>query len=527
MSRPRSLPPLVPLRTSAPARPDEATVARPPAAASEDQARYSDIGFVEVGTGTSAGIRVTPDIALKAAALHACIKVLAETIATVPLRMRRSTALGAVDAPEHPLDELIRYQPNGIQTAVEFWEMIMMQAGLNGTGYAEIVPGPRGAVDQLIPLRRCEPERLRDGSLRFRITDPVTGRSRVLLQEEVFRVPGMSSDGVRGLRAVDLAADDIGLGMAADAYAARVFSNKLNIGGFLVHPKKLDKGAQRNLIHALMERFAGSENAHRPVILQEGMKFERATMDADKAQLLEARKWQIVLIAMRWRIPLHMLGIYDGATHSNVEQQALDLVRYTIRPWVKRIEQAIRRDLVIATRSYWAEFNLEGLLRGDSAARGEYFSKALGAGGHAPWLTVNEVRRIEGYNDIPGGDVIRWPANQQTPAQPAEPAAAGIEDQSTPLAKASALVRRENAAIGKALMRHADDADAFRTWLGAFFGGHVSTVMSMLGIPKEAARTYCGHQRTAILAANDVPGLLERREGELPPQIAKAIEDNT
>jgi HK97 family phage portal protein len=514
----------VPLRAGPPNGPGTDVITRPDAAAADgDQVRYSDMGFVEIGAGSTAGIRVTPDIALKAAALHACIKVLAETIATVPLRMKRATAEGSADAPEHPLDEIIRYQPNSIQTAVEFWEMMMLHAALRGTGYAEIVPGPRGAVDQLRPLHgdRVEPERLRDGSLRFRVTDPVSGRSRILLQEEVFRIPGMSSDGVKGLRAVDLAADDIGLGMGADQYAARVFSNKLNIGGFLVHPKKLDLPAQRNLVHALMERFAGTENAHRPIVLQEGMKFERASMDADKAQLLDARKWQITLIAMRWRIPLHMLGIYDGATHSNVEQQALDLVKYTLRPWVKRIEQAIRRDLIIATRSYWAEFNLEGLLRGDSAARADYFSKALGSGGHAPWMTVNEVRRIEGYNDIPGGDVIRWPSNSQTPTSPAKPAA--IENQSTPIASAKALVHRENTAIRKAQMRLAGDPDGFRTWVGAYFGGHISTVMSVLGIPKEAARVYCEHQKGEFLAANDVPGLLDRRAAELPEQIAGAI----
>ena len=497
--------------------------------ADADQTRYSDgLGFLELGHGTAAGVRVTPDIALKAAAVHACIKVLAETIATVPLRMKRATAGGSADASDHPLDELIRYQPNSTQTAVEFWEMMVLHAAMRGVAYAKIIPGARGAVDQLVPLHtdRVQPERLPDGTLRFRVTNPHTARSEILLQEEVFRIPGMSSDGVTGLRAVDLAAEDIGLGMAADQYASRVFSNRLNIGGFLIHPKKLDKGAQRNLVHALMERFANPENAHRPYILQEGMKFERATMDAKDAQLLEARKWQITLIAMRWRIPLHMLGIFDGATHSNVEQQALDLVKYTLRPWVKRIEQAIRRDLIVAKSTYWAEFNLEGLLRGDAKARAEYFKAALGSGGHAPWMTVNEIRRIEGLNDIDGGDMIRWPANKQVPSA----AAAGlIEGPTEPenggaRTRAETLIRRENAAIRRAMMRHASDPDAFRTWAAAFYGGHVSTVVNMLGVPKEAARAYCEHQRAELLAANDVGGLLDRREQHGPAQIAGAIE---
>ena len=481
---------------------------RPRAQASESET--DDYWYEEVGSGTTSGVRVSPDIALKAAAVYACVKVLAETIATLPLRMRADGLNGAEDAPDHPLDELIRYQPNATQTAVEFWETMLLHAALRGVGYAEIISGPRGAVDQLLPLHadRVSPERLRDGTLRFRVTSPRTGQQRVLLQEEIFRIPGMSSDGVTGLRAVDLAADDIGLGMAADEYAARVFSNRLNIGGFLVHPGKISKEAQRRLVHSLMERFAGTRNAHRPAVLQEGITFQRATMDASDAQLLEARKWQITLIAMRWRIPLHMLGIYDGATHSNVEQQALDLVKYTLRPWVKRIEQAIRRDLVIAKGRYWAEFNLDALLRGDSKTQHENAARALGAGGHHPYMTVNEIRtQFFGLPRLDGHDTLSPPINALR-ANVATESEERARDDASP---AERLVRKENAAIRKAMRRFAGDADAFRTWVAAFYGGHVSAAMAALSISQDQARAYCARQRDELLQANDVEGLLERR----------------
>ena len=495
-----------------------------PRRASDDQPRSpgDDFWYGPVGVGNQAGIRVTPDLALKAAALYACIKVLAETLATLPCQMFRTLPNGNREpAPDHPLDDLIRFQPNGWQTAVEFWEMLIMHAALRGTGYAEVVPGRRGFADQLEPLHtdRVEAERLRDKTLRFKVTDPQTGKQRYLLQEEMFRIPGMSSDGVTGLRAVDLAAEDLGLGIAADAYAARVFSNNLNIGGYLIHPGKLSEAAQKTLIQALMEKLAGVYNAHRPVVLQEGMKFEKATFAAEEAQLKEAREFQIKLIAMRWRIPLFMLGIEQRGADS--EQQANDFVKYTLRPWVRRIEQAIRRDLILAPQLYEAKFNLDALLRGDSKSRADYFSKALGSGGSPAWMTQNEVRDKEGLPRIedPRADTLGVGTNPDT----SEPRALADD---TPLGRAGRLVKKEIAAITKAAMRFAADPDGFRAWLKAFYAGHVSATMQVLGVSKDVARLYCAHARSEVGRANDVAGLMDRWEAGRAQEIADIIAKN-
>lgn len=476
-------------------------------------------------TGSSAnhaGVTVTPDIALKSSCVYSCIKVLAETISTTPVQMVRDLPGGWMEpAPEHPLDEIIRYQPNQTQTAVEFWEMMMLHAGLRGCAYAEIVPGLRGAVDQLLPLHtdRVQPERLRDGTLRFIVTNPTTGAQKTLLQEEVFRIPGMSSDGIRGLRAVDLAAEAIGLGLAADAYAARVFSNNLNIGGYLIHPKKLSPEAQKNLVQRLMERFAGIDNAHRPIVLQEGMDFKPASMNGRDAQLLEARKWQIGEIARYWRIPLFMLGI--DQTGANSEQQALDFVKYTLRPWVRRIEQAIRRDLIVAKGTYSAKFNMDALLRADSAARAEYFSKALGAGGSPPWMKQNEVRHIEGLprEPDPRADSLGVGTNPRTDTPPA---AAALEDRSLEAA-AKRLVTKEITAIRKAVMRLAGDADAFREWAKAFYGGHVAMVVRELGLTKPVARVYCTTVLNQLLGSNDIESTLTRWEDTRAAEITETL----
>lgn len=490
-----------------------------------------------------AGIIVTPDIALKASAVYACVKVLAETIASLPFAMFREGADGSrAPAPDHPLDEIIRFQPNATQTAVEFWEMMVLHGALRGTSYAEIVPGARGAVDALVPLHtdRVTPERLADGSLRFKVTDPRTGAPRTLLQEEVFRVPGLSSDGIKGLRAVDLAAEAIGLGMAADAYAARVFSNNLNIGGYLIHPKALTIEAGKELIQRLMERFAGARNAHRPIVLQEGMQFKPATMTGREAQLIEARKWQILEICRYWRIPPYMLGVSEGQPKSNVEQQALDLVKYTLRPWVRRIEQAVRRDLITAKRMYVAKFNMDALLRGDSAARAAYFSKALGSGGSPAWMTVNEVRVREGLNksDDPSADTLAVGTNPSNEAPSARalrltdgmPRARRVWDETlreladdTLEGRAARLVRKHVAAVRKAAMRHAGDPEAFEEWASAFFGGEVSSAMQALGLPRDVARAYCAGQRDAILSTRDLEALLQRWEDDGADEIADRL----
>lgn len=494
----------------------------------------SDHWFSPLARKSKAGIRVTADISLKASAVYACVKVLAETMATLPMTVYRIQADGSrVEANSHPIAELIRYQPNGIQTAVEFWETTILHSALRGVGYAEIVPGQRGAVDQLISLHadRVETEKLRDGTLRFKITDPFTGAVRILLQEEVFRIPGLSSDGITGLRAVDIASDAIGLGLAADNYASRIFSNNLNMGGFLSSAKKMSTTAQRRLIAMLVEKFAGGDNVGRPMILQDGITFNKASMNADQAQLLDARKWQLLEVARFWRIPPHMLGIDDSTNRSTIEEQSINFVRYTIRPWATRIEQAIRRDLIVAKGVYEVKFDLDELEAGNLAARASYYTAALGSGGAPPWLTQNEVRVLEGWNKRPEAwaDVLPQGTNPGGGSAAAQPAAVAppedpkaIEDKSAD-ARADRVARKENAALRKAAMRLAADPDGFRDWVKAFYGGHVSFVMEVLGLSKDGAKTYCAHQRDEALAANDIDALISRREEVLAAQISAAL----
>jgi HK97 family phage portal protein len=508
-----------------------------------DQDRYgddADFFYDSLGRRSKAGIRVTPMAAMRLSAFAACAKVLAETIASLPVGIFKITPDdGRQPWPSHPISELIRYQPNRTQTAAEFWESIILHTVLFGTGYAEIVPGPRGAVDQLKFMRsdRVTQDQLRDETLRFTFTNPSTGGTRVLLQDEVLRIPGISMDGINGLSMTEMAAESIGLGIAAEQYASRIFSNNLNMGGFITTQKKMSREAVQRLVARLMEKYASPENFHRPAILQDGATFTPAAMKADEAQLLEARKWQIAELARYLRIPLHMLGVDDQTNRSTVEEQSINFVKYTIRPWVRKIEQAIRRDLIIATGLYEVKFNLDALERGNLEARRNYWSSALGSGGAPGWMAINEVRVAEGLNRInePWADQVSRGAFSQPTAMPApadEPKAlartaepALIVDQS-PDAIAARVAGKENQALRKASIRFAADPDGMREFIKAFYGGHVSFVMQNLQIGRESARAYCAHQRDEALAANDIVALLDRREENLAAQIAAVLKQH-
>jgi HK97 family phage portal protein len=507
------------------------------------QARYSDdndIFYEATGRKSSAGVKITPHVAMRLSAFFACAKVLAETMASLPFQVYRKLPNGGVDlATSHPVNELIQYQPNRVQTAVEFWESIILHAVLFGTGYAEIVPGVRGAVDQLIFLRsdRVTQDELPDGTLRFTVTNPHNGRTRVLLQDEVLRIPSLSFDGINGIKIVDMAAEAIGIGLAADQYASRVFSNNLNMGGFITTQKKMSPDAVRRLVARLMEKYASPANFHRPAVLQDGAKFEPASMKAKEAQLLEARKHQIGEIARFLRIPLHMLGVDDQTNRSTVEEQGINFVKYVVRPWARRIEQAVRRDLIIATGLYEARINLDELEKGNLAARKDYYRAALGEGGSQAWLAVNEVRVEEGWNPInePWANevqrsVMSQPAAPQA-AAPAEPAAVTapatpkLEDNTAEVV-AARVAGKENAALRKASMRFAADPDGMREFIKAFYGGHISFVMENLNISKDGAKAYCAHQRDEALFANDIVALLDQREEKLAGQIAAKLKEH-
>lgn len=502
-----------------------------------------DYWYQQRSQPNAAGVRITPDSALKCSAVFRCVTLLSDIISTLPMSIYKLRTPGVIDggmdnAPDHPIHDVISISPNVRQTAAEFWGQMLFHAALRGIGYAEIIPGRRGAVDQLEPIHpdRVTPELMPDRTLRFKVRDPKTLATRILLQEEMLRIPGITSDGVTGLRTVDLAAEAIALLMAADQYAARVFSNNLNIGGFFTHPGKLSKEAKQNLLAKLTKRLTGIFNFHRPMVLDEGMKFEKASMDANRAQLLEARKWQVAEIARYWGVPLHMLGLEDQSNRATVEEQWLNFGRTVIKPWVGKIEQAISRDLIIVPRVYVAQINLDDLERGNMVARADYIAKMLGSGGSPAVLTVNECRGMEGYNpdEDPSSDKLAKgtnPISEPSTAKPPAPPAAAVVEQIKPAIEAEdtasptttspilAMFRKEVTALRRLNIKHADDPAVFRRAVAAFYGGFTSEVAKKLGVTKKQSKDWCNSRSARIGGANDVNAAIDEIEAEITEYV--------
>lgn len=363
------------------------------------------------GTQSATGIGITEESAMRAAAVYACVRVISETVASLPLHVyQRKDERSKVRAYSHPLYRLLHDRPNSWQTSFEFREMLQSHLCLRGRAFAYINRDTDGNVRELIPLHpdHVTVEQLPDYSLVYRVDRSHLRREPVVLgQSQILHLRGLSSDGVDGRSVIGDAREALGLALATQEYGARFFRNDATPGVVLVHPTRLSPEAQKRLEISWNEAHAGSGSARRTAVLEEGMKIERLSMTAEDAQFLETRKFSRSEIAGLFRVPPHMIGDLEKATFSNIEHQAIDFVVHCIRPWLVRWEQALSRDLFLAPVLYFAEFNVDGLLRGDIRSRYE----AYAIGRQWGWLSRNDIREKENMNPIEGGDDYLTPLN--------------------------------------------------------------------------------------------------------------------
>lgn len=376
-----------------------------------DRAFWSDFGPM-----TRAGRHVSTNGALQVSAAYACVNLLAKTVASVPLRMYRRDPVTkkSFEAPEHPLNELLEHQPNRWQTAWDFKAMLMMHLALRGRAFAEIVPGARGAVDQLEPLNPdlTVVERLPDRTLRYRTTD-YHGQRKVLLQDEVLHLrSAMSLNGIDSVGPVTYARETLGLALAAEEHGARLFSNGARPSGVVTIPKAMSDPAFERFKKEWADMYVGLQNANKTPILEDGAKFEAISLTAEDAQFLSTRQFQIEEIARWFDVPLVMLHHMTNQTSwgTGVEAIMLAFVRNNLMPWLTCWTQAVRRDLILAPGLYEARFDVEELQRGDSAAQANFFARLVLGG----ILTRNEAREALGYNPLPGLDEPLTPTNTTT-----------------------------------------------------------------------------------------------------------------
>ena len=362
---------------------------------------------------SAAGKSVNERSAMQMTAVYACVRILSESIAGLPLHMYRYEDDGSkTKAVEHPLYHLLHDEPNPEMTSFIFRETLMSHLLLWGNAYAKIIRNGKGDIIALYPLmpNRMKVERDAKGQLYYEYQtmkeDAPTMKGAVyqLYPNEVLHVPGLGFDGLVGYSPIAMAKNAIGLAIAAEEYGSKFYANGAAPSGVLEHPNVLkDPAKVRDSWNAA---FGGSSNAHRVAVLEEGMKYTPISISPNEAQFLETRKFQINEIARIFRVPPHMVGDLEKSSFSNIEQQSLEFVKYTLNPWVCRWEQALQRALLDDDEKgkYFFRFNVEGLLRGDYQSRMNGYATARQNG----WMSANDIRELENLDRIPaelGGDL--------------------------------------------------------------------------------------------------------------------------
>lgn len=381
-----------------------------------------DYGFTR---GATSGVRITSQNALQnSTVVLGCVRVLAETVASLPLHVYRRLPNGGRERAPCWLDTLLSQRPNCWQTNFEWLEVSMTHIGLYGACYSEIVSGERGSVTELWPLhpRNMKVDRIENGRLRFTYTEP-SGAKTIYSQDQIFRVTWMSVDGINGSVPVELGKEAIGLARACELHGSRFFGNGARPGVVLETESAMAPEAAERLRENWERMHRGPDKSGRTAVLTGGLKaHELEGQSNNDSQFLEARRFQVEEICRLYRIPPHMIQDLTRATYSNIEQQSIDFVQYSILPWLRRFEKAILRDL-IAQPDLFAMFDTRALLRGDAASRMAFYSAGLDRG----IFSINDVRAQEGMNPIEGGDVHYFPLNMTTVEKMAGETAAAAE----------------------------------------------------------------------------------------------------
>lgn len=356
---------------------------------------------------TASGVTISPETALECTAVLACVRVLAESLASLPFSLyRRLPGGGKEIADEHHLHEVLAYQPNSWMTGFEFRELMQSWLLLWGNAYAYIKGGRHGAVTELIPLHpsRMEVKRLTNGKLRYyyrEAASPIqpTPDPTEYRQDEIFHLRWLSSDGVTGFVPTTLSRDAIGLARATELHSGSYFGNGAMPGTYI----ETDQPHKPEVLARFREQWdaahSGPEKAYKTVVMPFGFHRKQVEIRNDTSQLLETRRYQVEEVARCYRVPPHLLGDLSNVRHSTVEQSAIDFVTFSLLPWCRRWEMACRRDLVVDDKQYFAQFDVNALMAGDYAARSQFIREMANLGA----LDIDEIRAQIGYNPLPDG----------------------------------------------------------------------------------------------------------------------------
>ena len=374
---------------------------------------YSGTDYRSLFGPTTSGKSVDEFTAMQTTAVYSCVRILSEAIASLPLNIYRYTAVGKERVYDHPLYHILHDEPNPEMTSFVFRETLMSHLLIWGNAYAQIIRDGAGRVVALYPLLPDKMQVYRDdsGELYYLYTKNSDENPNLrqygqvrLSRYDVLHIPGLGFDGLVGYSPIAMAKNAVGISLACEEYGASFFANGANPSGVLEHPGILKDPAK--VRDSWNEVYRGSGNAHKIAVLEEGMKYTPISISPEEAQFLETRKFQIDEIARLYRIPPHMVGDLEKSSFSNIEQQSLEFVKYTLDPWVIRWEQSLMRSLLTPTekQQYFIKLNVDGLLRGDYQSR----MSGYATGRQNGWLSANDIRELEDLNPIPseeGGDL--------------------------------------------------------------------------------------------------------------------------
>ena len=362
---------------------------------------------------STAGKRVNERSAMQMTAVYSCVRILSEAVASLPVHVYRYNDSGGKEkALDHSLYFLLHDEPNPEMTSFAFRETLMTHLLLWGNAYAQIIRNGKGEIIGLYPLMpdRMTVDRDDKGRLYYEYqlssddAHTMKGSTVILQPKDVLHIPGLGFDGLVGYSPIAMAKNAIGLAIAAEEYGSKFYANGAAPSGVLEHPGTLKDPSK--VRESWTQTFGGSSNANKVAVLEEGMKYTPISISPNEAQFLETRKFQINEIARIFRVPPHMVGDLEKSSFSNIEQQSLEFVKYTLDPWISRWEQNMMRSLLTDDEktTYFIKFNVDGLLRGDYQSR----MNGYAIGRQNGWMSANDIRELENLDRIPeefGGDL--------------------------------------------------------------------------------------------------------------------------
>jgi HK97 family phage portal protein len=352
------------------------------------------------GGGMRGARGVGPRNAMKASAVFACVRTIANSIARMPLILYERTETGRERAKDHPLYRVLKDRPNPRMSSFSLRSTLMANTLLWGNGYAEIIRRGDGMPVAIVPIEsdRVSPF-IEGGELRYEVAMPAGDRVR-LLARDVIHVPGLSYDGISGLSVISHARMTVAGALESDEFLATFLANGLKPSGVLQHPGKLGDAAVRRLRESFQAVYGGAANSGKPMILEEGMSWHTASMPLEDAQFIEGNYFRTEEIARWFNVPPHKIQHLARSTNNNIEQQSLDFLSDTLSPWVEAMEQELNYKLFgLAEDRFYCEHLTNAIIQMDANARGQLYERLSKVAG----ITPDEIRERENMNYLPEG----------------------------------------------------------------------------------------------------------------------------